>query len=207
MAYDPAMPLGLGYVPVRRKRGRRKGFKCSPETRARMSAAATGRKKSPEHIAHMRTVLTGRKQSPEQVAAVKAGVARAMKADPQLMSRGRGLKGRRNPRWIKDRKLAAARKARAALFADTLRRSLFIEVSPTLEQRCGYTAAELRAHLESLFTEGMSWDNHGRWTIDHKRPVHTFPMDADPAEINALSNLRPLWAHDNWIRPKKERVQ
>lgn len=63
----------------------------------------------------------------------------------------------------------------------------------------GYTAAELRAHLESLFVDGMSWDNRGEWHIDHIVPVAVMVRDGitDPAIINALTNLQPLWAKDN----------
>ena len=58
----------------------------------------------------------------------------------------------------------------------------------------GYTQYELKNHLESLFTEGMSWDNHGEWHIDHIKPVSKFDKDTHPSIVNALSNLQPLWA-------------
>jgi hypothetical protein len=55
----------------------------------------------------------------------------------------------------------------------------------------------LKTHIESLFTEGMSWDNHGKWHIDHIKPVVSFDKDIHPSVVNALSNLQPLWAKDN----------
>jgi hypothetical protein len=58
----------------------------------------------------------------------------------------------------------------------------------------GYSALELKQHLESLFTEGMSWDNYGEWHIDHKKPVASFDKDTPMNIVNALSNLQPLWA-------------
>lgn len=63
----------------------------------------------------------------------------------------------------------------------------------------GYTASDLKAHLESLFEPGMSWENRGEWHIDHIKPVVQFIREGvtDPAVINALSNLQPLWAADN----------
>ena len=57
----------------------------------------------------------------------------------------------------------------------------------------GYSALELKIHLESLFTEGMTWDNYGEWHIDHKKPVSSFESDTLPSIVNALSNLQPLW--------------
>lgn len=61
----------------------------------------------------------------------------------------------------------------------------------------GYSATDLKNHLESQFTEGMTWENHGDWHIDHRVPVTAFTSDADIKEVCALSNLQPLWAFDN----------
>lgn len=63
----------------------------------------------------------------------------------------------------------------------------------------GYSAKELRAHLESQFEPGMTWDDRSAWHIDHVKPVSAFIAEGikDPQIINALSNLKPLWAKDN----------
>ena len=58
----------------------------------------------------------------------------------------------------------------------------------------GYTCDQLRTHIENQFTENMCWLNYGEWHIDHIRPVSTFNKITDPSIVNALSNLRPLWA-------------
>ena len=58
----------------------------------------------------------------------------------------------------------------------------------------GYSALELKEHIESLFLDGMSWDNHGEWHIDHKIPVSTFDPETSSSVVNALSNLQPLWS-------------
>lgn len=44
------------------------------------------------------------------------------------------------------------------------------------EDLVGYTRQELKQHLETLFTEGMSWDNYGKfgWHIDHILPLSFF---------------------------------
>ena len=50
----------------------------------------------------------------------------------------------------------------------------------------------------------MSWDNYGKsndqWSIDHSRPISSFPMTTTLAEINALENLRPMWHRKNCAR-------
>lgn len=75
------------------------------------------------------------------------------------------------------------------------------------EDMLGYTKEQLYEHLESQFQSGMSWENHGQekgcWQIDHIKPVNQFPLDADPKEVNALSNLRPLWYDENIRRARK----
>ncbi|NBW15807.1 MAG: hypothetical protein EBR82_48255 [Caulobacteraceae bacterium] len=65
----------------------------------------------------------------------------------------------------------------------------------------GYSVDDLRAHLEARFTEGMTWQNIGRWHIDHIRPLASFTITGpDCPEFRAawaLENLQPLWAKDN----------
>jgi hypothetical protein len=58
----------------------------------------------------------------------------------------------------------------------------------------GYSALELKNHMESLFTDGMSWTNHGEWHIDHIICVINFDENTPMNIVNALQNLRPLWA-------------
>ena len=65
----------------------------------------------------------------------------------------------------------------------------------------GYTIEELMSHLESKFTEGMTWDNYGEWHVDHKKPMTLFEFtstdDEGFKECWALDNLQPLWGKDN----------
>jgi hypothetical protein len=61
----------------------------------------------------------------------------------------------------------------------------------------GYSAEELKTHMESLFSDGMSWENWGLWEIDHVKPISSFNKDEDPKIVNSLSNLQPLWKQDN----------
>lgn len=64
-----------------------------------------------------------------------------------------------------------------------------------------YTLDDLVAHLENLFQPGMTWDNYGKWHIDHKRPISSFNFsnwfDIEFQECWALENLQPLWRMEN----------
>jgi len=65
----------------------------------------------------------------------------------------------------------------------------------------GCTIAEIRAHLESKFSPGMTWENCGRngWHIDHIRPCDSFDLeDSDQQRICFhFTNLQPLWEPNN----------
>jgi len=69
----------------------------------------------------------------------------------------------------------------------------------------GYSANNLKSHLENQFVAGMNWGNYGLWHIDHKKPIIAFLNEGciDPSIINALSNLAPLWAKDNMSKGAK----
>lgn len=68
----------------------------------------------------------------------------------------------------------------------------------------GCTANGLKAHIESLWLEGMSWENysHKGWHIDHIRPMAMFNLkDKDQFnECAHYTNLQPLWAKDNFTK-------
>jgi hypothetical protein len=67
----------------------------------------------------------------------------------------------------------------------------------------GCTIDELKIHLESLFVEGMTWENYGngtnKWNIDHIIPCLYFDLtDAEEQrKCFHYTNLRPLWGIDN----------
>ena len=65
----------------------------------------------------------------------------------------------------------------------------------------GFTKQEFKKHIESLFTDGMSWERIDEIHIDHIRPVASFNFTTTDCEdfkkCWALENLQPLWAKDN----------
>lgn len=59
----------------------------------------------------------------------------------------------------------------------------------------------LRKHLESMFKDGMTWDNYGidGWHVDHIIPLCSFDLK-DPQQhllCTHWSNLQPLWWWEN----------
>lgn len=66
-------------------------------------------------------------------------------------------------------------------------------------QDVDYTPSDLVENLEGKFLDGMTWENHGDWHIDHRKPISKFINEGicDAKVINALDNLIPMWARDN----------
>jgi hypothetical protein len=76
------------------------------------------------------------------------------------------------------------------------------------ERLVDYTIDDLIEHLESKFTDEMSWENAGPyWHIDHIIPISKFnfekPEDFDFKRCWALENLQPLEAIENLKKNNK----
>jgi hypothetical protein len=71
------------------------------------------------------------------------------------------------------------------------------------EEYIGCTPIEFRKHIESLWTEGMTWENHGKkadsWQIDHIIPVYKFDLAIEEERKACFhyTNLRPFWRFNN----------
>lgn len=74
-----------------------------------------------------------------------------------------------------------------------------IDKSKTTQSMIGCSIEFLKAHLESNFTDGMNWDNYGKWHVDHIRPCASFDLKLEQHQKECFhyTNLQPLWAEDN----------
>jgi hypothetical protein len=60
-----------------------------------------------------------------------------------------------------------------------------------------------KKHIESQFSDGMSWNNYGignrRWSIDHIIPCASFDMTIEGQREICFryTNLQPMWHNDN----------
>jgi len=63
----------------------------------------------------------------------------------------------------------------------------------------GCTIEFLKQYLESKFSPGMSWENHGEWHVDHIVPLVAFDLTDRDQLVKAChyTNLQPLWREDN----------
>jgi hypothetical protein len=54
-----------------------------------------------------------------------------------------------------------------------------------------------RQWISSQFKEGMSFENYGKWSIDHVVPLFCANNEQDLRTLSHFSNLRPEWAGIN----------
>ena len=70
-----------------------------------------------------------------------------------------------------------------------------------------YTPEDLISHLETKFTNGMTWDNYGEWHVDHVKPISSYIIleigDDEFMNCWSLSNLQPLWGKENISKSNK----
>lgn len=72
------------------------------------------------------------------------------------------------------------------------------KLKPTMEL-IGCDRETMFRHIESLFKDGMSWENRGKWHIDHVVPLAKFDLTIESERLLAFNykNTQPLWASEN----------
>lgn len=66
----------------------------------------------------------------------------------------------------------------------------------------GCSPIELKEYIESKFSDGMTWENYGKWHIDHIVPLCRGKNKEEIFNLCYFSNLQPLWAKENWKKKK-----
>lgn len=63
----------------------------------------------------------------------------------------------------------------------------------------GCTVEAFVAYIANLFLPGMSWENWGKWHLDHIKPLASFDLTDREQFLAAChyTNMRPLWSGDN----------
>lgn len=97
-------------------------------------------------------------------------------------------------------------------FLEVLKKNKFTK-RKTITSAIGCSIPELKLYLESQFKPGMSWKNHGKWHIDHIKPLALAKTENQLKKLFYYKNLQPLWASDNlkkkdkWLPNKKRKTQ
>lgn len=89
-----------------------------------------------------------------------------------------------------------------SLILISIKKQGFSKESKTFEI-LGCSLDEFKIHLENQFTEGMNWQNMGKWHMDHIKPISLARTENEVIELNHYTNFQPLWAKDNLSKGKK----
>jgi hypothetical protein len=82
------------------------------------------------------------------------------------------------------------------LIGNSIRNMGYSKKSKT-EDILGCSFIEFKYHIESLFIDGMSFDNRNCWHIDHIVPLSFAINEFEILMLNHYKNLRPIWVVDN----------
>ena len=81
--------------------------------------------------------------------------------------------------------------------SNRIRECLDSKINKTVEY-LGCDIVFYKKFIEEKFKDGMSWENHGEWQIDHIIPVrYENPTMEDVVERLHFTNTQPLWKHEN----------
>lgn len=78
----------------------------------------------------------------------------------------------------------------------------------------GLSSNDFRFYIESLFEDGMTWDNRGnwegewdpenpKWHVDHILPLSSVDNLEDKKHLWYYTNLRPMWGNKNISKSNK----
>lgn len=154
--------------------------------------------KSPSHDEWMR-------KNPDKIKSYSQKHYAAIKSDPVRMEKRRAYQ--RSPEFrekVRARESDRRKNDPKFLIRGRLRARMKLALngiskSQKSNELIGCSYLDLRAHIESLFLPGMTWENRSLWHIDHIRPCAAFNLlDADQQrQCFNYKNLQPLWALDN----------
>lgn len=67
----------------------------------------------------------------------------------------------------------------------------------------GLDKMEFKSYVENKFLDGMTWENYGKWHLDHIKPLCQAKDNDEALLLNHYTNLQPLWAEDNLRKNRK----
>jgi hypothetical protein len=91
------------------------------------------------------------------------------------------------------------------LIRDSFRRSFnnkFKKSKKTEDILC-CTVGFFTGYISSKLSEGMSFENYGKWHLDHIIPLSMANNEEDVIRLNHYTNIQPLWAEDNLKKSNK----
>lgn len=108
----------------------------------------------------------------------------------------------KNRKRYKDDPLFRLRKIMSSIIGRSIRNRSWSKFSKTSDI-LGCSLEDFKIFIESQFKDGMSWDNHGEWHLDHKIPISWAENIEQIYNLNHYTNFQPMWAFEN--QPKNNK--
>lgn len=127
----------------------------------------------------------------------------------RLRAKRLGTLKRRDRREYRNKVRATVRGKLDHRMSSAVRAMLKTKNGRSWKNLVGYSAQDLRLHLESKFTKGMTWTKfqRGLIQIDHVIPKakwnYQSPEDLQFRQCWALENLQPMWSPENLAKRDK----
>lgn len=85
-------------------------------------------------------------------------------------------------------------------------RSFLKRKTNSYSHHIGCKKNDFKIYMESLFQSGMTWENYGKWEIDHKIPLMLAYNQSPKAFQEACNykNLQPLWIKDHQAKTMED---
>lgn len=102
-----------------------------------------------------------------------------------------------DPLWVEKRKIWAR------IFSSLRSKSDDFKIGSLARDYLGCSKPTFIKHMESQFRDGMTWENRGKWHMDHIIPLSTAKTSEDIKKLWHYENLQPLWAEENLAKGDK----
>ena len=89
-----------------------------------------------------------------------------------------------------------------SLICYSIKNNGYTKKSKTFEM-LGCSFEEFKSHIERQFTFGMTWENQGKWHLDHIYPLSLAKDEQETINLNHYTNFQPLWAIENISKGNK----
>lgn len=92
-----------------------------------------------------------------------------------------------------------------SLISDSFKRKKWSDYKKKLksEEILGCTLDKFRDYIESKFIKDMTFENYGKWHLDHIKPLALATTEEEIIKLNHYTNFQPLWAKDNLEKSSK----
>jgi hypothetical protein len=71
------------------------------------------------------------------------------------------------------------------------------------ENILGCTVEEFKNYILTKFTKKMTFENYGKWHLDHIIPISSAQTEEEVIRLNHYTNFQPMWAKENISKGNK----